>query len=501
MSKAPNIVLVMADQLAPQFLSCYGHPIVRTPFLDQLAAQAVVFDAAYCNAPLCAPSRYSMMTGRLPSQIAAWDNASEWSSEVPTFAHYLSMLGYKTCLSGKMHFVGPDQLHGFESRLTTDVYPADFTWHPDWREPNKLLDWYHNMEVVTKAGTCIRSAYLDYDDEVIFRAQRYLYDHARESEQRPFLLTVSFIQPHDPYIAREEHWNLYQNDEIDLPSTAFDASQADPHSLRLRRIYGADRTTPTEAQIRNARRAYYASTSYIDEKIKQLHQVLVETEQADNTVIIFTADHGDMLGERGLWFKMSFFEHSVRVPLIIHAPKLFAARRIPAAVSLVDLLPTLVDLAHGSRFQDYATVLEGRSLLPHLQGQAGHDEAIGEYFGEGLDTPMFMIRREAYKFIAAQGDPLQLYELTNDPLEHKNLAVSGHAKLAEFQADSAQRWDIESLRQRVIESQDRRRLLKQIMLQQKTSWDFHASEDAATQYIRSYMPLYAIETKSRYPQV
>mgnify|MGYP001200722058 FL=1 len=130
-TRKPNLLLIQADQLAPQFLAAYGHPLVKTPNIDRLAEQGVVFDAAYTNAPLCAPSRFVMMSGRLPSRIAAWDNAVEFSSEIPTFAHYLSAEGYRTCLSGKMHFIGPDQLHGFGERLTTDVYPADFTWHPE----------------------------------------------------------------------------------------------------------------------------------------------------------------------------------------------------------------------------------------------------------------------------------------------------------------------------------------------------------------------------------
>ena len=216
-SSKPNILLIMADQLAPQFLPCYGHPLVKAPTLERLAEEGVVFDAAYTNSPLCAPSRFVMMSGRLPSQIGAWDNAAEFSAEIPTFAHYLEHLGYRTCLSGKMHFVGPDQLHGFGERLTTDVYPADFTWHPEWDQPEKRLDWFHNMEVVTKAGACVRSMYLDYDDEAVFKARRYLFDHAREGTDEPFMLTVSLIQPHDPYLCRQREWDLYADEDIDLP--------------------------------------------------------------------------------------------------------------------------------------------------------------------------------------------------------------------------------------------------------------------------------------------
>ncbi|MEM6932647.1 MAG: sulfatase-like hydrolase/transferase, partial [Pseudomonadota bacterium] len=149
----PNIVLIMADQLAPQFTGTYGHPLVKTPHMDALAARGARFDAAYCNAPLCAPSRFSFMSGQLVTRIAAYDNASEFPASVPTFAHYLRQVGYRTCLSGKMHFVGPDQLHGFEERLTTDIYPSDHAWTPDWELPDERFDkWYHNMDSVREAG-------------------------------------------------------------------------------------------------------------------------------------------------------------------------------------------------------------------------------------------------------------------------------------------------------------------------------------------------------------
>ena len=140
MTKRPNIVVIMADQLAPQFTGTYGHPIVQTPNLDALAARGMRFDAAYCNSPLCAPARFAFMAGQLVTKIGAYDNAAEFPASIPTFAHYLRQLGYRTCLTGKMHFVGPDQLHGFEERLTTDVYPSDHAWTPDWDDPHERID-------------------------------------------------------------------------------------------------------------------------------------------------------------------------------------------------------------------------------------------------------------------------------------------------------------------------------------------------------------------------
>ena len=127
----PNILLIMADQMAAPALPCYGHPVVQAPNISRLAREGVVFDSAYCNSPLCAPSRAVLVTGQLPSRTGAYDNAAEFPASVPTFGHYLRAMGYHTSLCGKMHFIGPDQLHGFEERLTTDIYPADFGWTPD----------------------------------------------------------------------------------------------------------------------------------------------------------------------------------------------------------------------------------------------------------------------------------------------------------------------------------------------------------------------------------
>ncbi|MFQ5958664.1 MAG: sulfatase-like hydrolase/transferase, partial [Alphaproteobacteria bacterium] len=177
--KLPNILFVMADQMAAPALPAYGHRVVKAPNLDALAADGVVFDNAYCNAPLCAPSRFSTFAGQLPSRIGAFDNAAEFPASVPTIAHYLRAMGYQTCVAGKMHFVGPDQLHGFEERLTTDIYPADFGWTPDWKREGERLSWYHDILSVVEAGPCERSLQIDFDDEVAFQSVRKIYDIAR----------------------------------------------------------------------------------------------------------------------------------------------------------------------------------------------------------------------------------------------------------------------------------------------------------------------------------
>lgn len=502
-AKKPNFVIFMLDQLAPQFMPTYGHKLVQMPAMQAFAEQSVVFDAAYCNYPLCAPARYSFMAGRLPTKIGAWDNAAEFAAEIPTFAHHLSALGYDTTLSGKMHFCGPDQLHGFHRRLTTDVYPSDFAWVPNWDRPEMKLDWFHNMDVVRQAGICTRSAYLDFDDEVVFQAKRHLFDLARKQDDRPFCLVVSLISPHDPYLARREHWDRYRHDDIDMPKLGIGDVPMDPHSQRIINGIGMQDPAPTPDEVRNARHAYYGSVSYIDERFADLMQALKESGFADNTVTIVTGDHGDMLGERGLWFKMNWFENAARIPMIVHAPNRFKPHRVAKAVSQIDILPTLLDLANDGKDLHEEVVTEGRSLVPHLTGSGGHDEVIGEYMGEGASAPGIMIRRGNYKFVHCPTDPDQLYDVVADPLEKVNLAgdAAHAARVAALRQEIAKGWDLEAIRKTVVSSQRRRRYLNDILRDQNVAWDYQPVADARNLYIRNTVPIFELEQRSRFPAV
>ena len=501
----PNFVIFMLDQLAPQFLPAYGHKVVKTPSLSAFAEQSVVFDAAYCNSPLCAPARYVFMSGRLPTAIGAWDNAAEFAAHTPSFAHHLSALGYDTTLSGKMHFCGPDQLHGFHRRLTTDVYPADFAWVPDWDDPEKRLDWFHNMDVVRQAGVCTRSAYLDYDDEVVFQAKRHLFDIARSRavtrSAQPFCLVVSLISPHDPYLARREHWDRYRHEDIDMPRLRMGDVPTDAHSQRIIKGIGMQDPPPSDNEVRNARHAYYGSISYIDQRFADLMQALNESGMAEDTITVVTGDHGDMLGERGLWFKMNWFENAARVPLIVHAPQRFRPHRVAAAVSLVDIMPTLLELAADGAGLHEEVKCDGHSLLGHLTGAGGTDEAIGEYTAEGARAPLVMIRRGAFKFVHSPGDPDQLYDIQADPLELRNLAADpAHAaRVDALRLECARRWQMDAISDAVISSQRSRRYLNEILRAQKVAWDYQPPADARNQYIRNTLPIFELEMRSRFP--
>ena len=496
----PNILLFQVDQLGAQWLPAYGHRAVWTPNLRKLADTGVVFEANYCNAPLCSPSRFSMLTGALPSRIGAYDNAADFPADLPTLAHYLRRSGYLTVLSGKTHFCGPDQLHGFEKRLTTDIYPSDYGWTPDWEHPLHRPSWYHNMQNVRDAGVAARTNQLDYDEEVVFAARRELFDIARAKDSRPFFMMVSLTHPHDPYVQRQEFVDLYRPQSVDLPTVRLGDVPLDPHSARLRFVSDMDAFAITDEMIVRARRSYFASISYIDHQLGLILETLRETGQLDQTIIVFTSDHGDMLGERGLWYKMSWFDPAARLPLIIHAPARFASGRVSQVVSLVDLLPTLVEFGGGAL--ESSAAIDGRSLVPHLERTGGHDEAIGVYLGEGAIAPLFMIRRGRWKFVASAPDPDQLYDLTADPDERVNLAgQQEHAtRLTEFHLELARRFDARRLHDQVIDSQRRRRLIDAAMRRGAwTSWDHQPSVDASRAYVRSQLVLDDIDAARRWP--
>jgi choline-sulfatase len=487
MSARPNILLVMADQLAAAHLPAYGNAIVQAPWLSALASEGVVFESAYCASPLCAPSRFALLTGRRPSSIGAYDNAAELPAGTPTIAHVLRAAGYETTLAGKMHFVGPDQLHGFEERLTTDVYPSGFDWTPDWTLPlSERLGWYHNTTSLLSASVTEAALQTDYDDEVCFRAVQKIRDLSLRADGRPFFLTVSFTNPHDPWDMRRRYWDLYDERAIDLPAVGPIASaEADPHSLRLRTMIGLDRRPLSEDEVRRARHGYYAAVSYLDERVGEVLAALAATGLDDSTLVVFTADHGELLGERGLWYKMSFLEGSARVPLIVRGPGL-APRRVPGPVSQLDLAPTLAELASAPAAE---AGLEGGSLVRALLGEsAGPAEALGEYLAEGVQAPAVMIRRAQHKYVRCPGDPDLLYDLADDPLELRNLAAEpGSSDLvAGFRAESDERWNLGELEQRVLESQRARHLVARALVHGAYSpWDFQPFTDASLQYVRS----------------
>lgn len=443
------------------------------------------------------------------------------------------------------------------------------------------LDYYHNMSSVMDAGPVVRTNQLDFDEEVIYKSQQYLYDHVRQRTDQPFCLTVSMTHPHDPYAMTKEFWDMYEDVDIPLPKNgAIPHDQQDAHSQRVLKCIDLWGKEMPEDRIRAARRAYYAACTYVDTNIGKLLRVLENTGLDENTIIVFTGDHGDMLGERGLWYKMTWFENSARVPMLFYAPKKFAAKRIPQNVSTMDLLPTFAELVGAPLVPGLP--MDGVSLVPYLTGGEGvrTDTVYGEYMGEGTQAPVVMIRRGRWKFVYSPLDPPMLFDMVADPEEKTNLVaglpvpsgsraaapvkpanpanplavpaslptpsetpraspIPHHATdvsvsypfpsptpprtpspakappalpettdpvklLAYFMEETLSRWDLEKIRQDVLQSQRRRRLVYSALIKGTPQfWDWEPRVDPSTQYVRNQGKgiLDDVELISRWPRV
>ena len=487
----PNILLIVADQLAPHFLSAYGHPITRTPNIDSIAEQAVVFDAAYTNSPLCVPARAGLFSGRLPSRIGVFDSANEFAASVPTVGHYLRRLGFHTCLSGKCHFIGPDQLHGFEDRVTTDICPGEYVWFSHWDEDGeRTLDWYHHFGNVKSSGIAERSTQQDHDHAAAYFGTQWLYDWRRDSGRRPFFMQLSFTHPHDPYVTPRRYWDRYEDHEIDMPGVAYiPPEERDAYSAWLYRHYDRSEVQLSDDDIARARRAYYGNISLVDDLVGQALQTLKSMQELERTIIIFVADHGDMLGERGQWYKMSPFEQSSRIPMLVAGPGIDGGRRCDQVVSLVDLLPTIVDLASGDHSISLAGPIEGNSFTQLLHGEeAGWpNRAVCEMMFEGLTEPAVLLRKGAYKYVRCSSTDSLLFNIVEDPRELTDLTGQSHVAGIEeaLRNELSELYDFASLREEIVASQTRRRLIVEAFESGKrTSWNHQPFTDSAKQYYR-----------------
>jgi len=445
----------MADEHAPQFSGAYGHPLVQTPHLDRLAADGVLFQHAYCNSPLCVPSRMSFMTGRYVHHIGTWDNASPLASDAATWAHLLRAAGYDAVLSGKQHFIGPDQLHGFRAQLARDLHAEHE--HPifSWAEGTRVAPAPWPALAKAGPGTTIE---IEVDDQVEAAALAYL--RAPERRERPWALCVSFIAPHFPLVVPERFWRRYPPETVDLPHIPpGHLERQHPVYQRLRAMFGM--VDFPEALVRRGRAAYYGLITYLDEKIGRLLDTLDETGQRQNTLVIYTADHGEMAGEHGMWRKSNFYEQAARVPLVLRWPEaLPAGRRVPQVVSLVDVVATMLDAAGVPP----VSPLDGESLLPLARGEAMEwkDEAFSEYLAHGVARPMAMLRRGRYKLNYSLDDPPELYDLEADPGEFDDRAADpAYAAIREdLRARLLAHWDPIELERRVRQSQQERLLIR-----------------------------------------
>lgn len=473
----PNIVMIMADQMASDVIGALGHPAVKTPNLDRLVKKGVSFENTYSNSPICAPSRASFVAGKLISKIGVYDNGSEMPADTPTFLHHLRRSGYETVLSGKMHFIGPDQLHGFERRLTSDIHTARFDLTPDWTR-----GVYHNTGTGVKRlknpGVSELNNNLDYDEKVLHRTLEQIRAFKRNKEQRPFFLCASFFHPHDPFHITSKYWDMYQDTEIPVPSAPPEAlDEMHPFNQWIQKHHERDICELTDKGIADNRRAYYGMVSYFDDKVGQIISELERLEMMENTMIIVTSDHGEMLGEHGMWFKRTFYDPAAKVPLIISYPDHYpAGKRAGEIVSLVDLAATIMTIADVPESEKWISKMDGdsfESLLTEDNREVWKNEAVCEYYGEGPIQPMVMLRKGQYKYVYVHEHEPLLFDLNEDPFEVNDLARQPEYKLLikEFEAKIADDFDMEHLYEEIVQSQQERLLLAEsLQVGSQTDW-------------------------------
>ena len=498
MSDRPNILFIMSDQLIAALTGAYGHPVVQTPHLNRLAAEGVRFDSAYTPFPLCAPGRACITSGRHASEIGAWDNGALLAADVPSYAHYLSNAGYDTVLSGKMHFVGPDQVHGFHRRLTTDIYPPDFSWvKEEWiriketkgEDYEEVMGNRPTYNAGGYTGQAVRVNFwhnaLSYDEETHFRAVEYLRAQRGDT---PFLLCASFHHPHEPFHPPQAYWDRYADAEIAIPEFPDHLDETYSAMDRwLNAYHGTRRFNLRDPEsLRRLRRAYYGLVTYLDDKVGGLLATLEETGLLDNTVVVFTSDHGDMLCEKEMVQKRCFYEWSCRIPLIVRFPDQWqAGTTVETPTSLLDLLPTFCELAGAEASLPH----DGTSLLPIIEGQQA-DRHIFAQAHEAVGAPCIMIREGRFKYNYIHGHPPQLFDLESDPGEWNNLAgAAEHAatetRLRELILD---RFDPAKMAADNLDSLYRRRLIRDVMYKHDASWNHHTTFDPRRGALDQYLP-------------
>lgn len=425
-SRLPNLLYIHTDQHAQRVLDCYGDRHLRDTHLSGLARRGIVFDNVYCDSPICVPSRMSMLTARRPHENRVWTNEQQLASGIPTLAHSLGAAGYLPVLIGRMHAMGPDQLHGYTQRYVGDHCPNQLGGPAIDRGP--LEGTAGPDRVSLQLSGSGQNAYQVHDADVIREAVSFLRGACKELQtgrrQQPFNLSIGLMLPHPPYVARREDFDRFA-DSMDMPrkNTAF-SEELHPFFQWWRTHTGIE--TVPEAEILRSRAAYWGMVYRIDQWMGQLFRILDEFEQTENTLIIYTSDHGDMLGEHGLWWKHTFYEESVKVPLIMSWPKrLPQGVRCPRVMSGVDVTATMLDLMGAPALPNSS----GRSLVHALlnpKQNTWDDVAFSEYcshmFAPEGGCYQRMIRRGPWKLIYYHGQPCQLFHLDQDPEELQDRA-------------------------------------------------------------------------------
>jgi choline-sulfatase len=421
-NRPPNILLIMTDEHNASVAGCYGSRVARTPNIDRLAGQGVSFDACYCNSPLCVPSRSSFTAGKYCSRVSVWNNSCELPrADYPAIPSLMNAAGYQSLLCGKQHYAA-GRRYGFVD-VGGNFNKSFKTGRGNRRQADDLAAPKQISERFAQFHTGGQGGVLGHDSKVTAGSVDFL--RRRAADDKPFFLFSGYLAPHFPLIVPQRFYEHFRG-QIALPRIPPGHLDSLPLNYKHLRIGFKVVNVPDET-VRLGRELYHGLTEWVDDQIGQVLQALSQSAAAENTVVIYTADHGENMGEHGMWWKNCMFEHAARIPLIVSWPKRWTGgQRRSQACSLVDVVKLIADIG-GSRVpEDW----NGDSLLPWLDdaGHAWKDRAVSEYYAHNIASGYAMLRSGAYKYVyhtsPDKNHPAQqeLYDLAADPAELANLA-------------------------------------------------------------------------------
>jgi len=418
--KPANLIFILSDEHNKRVLGCEGHPIIRTPNLDALATRGTRFTSAYTNCPICVPARASFATGRHVHETRCWDNAIAYSGQPASWGHRLMEQGHHVAAIGKLHYrETKPEANGFDE----EILPLHIV--------NGVGDLFGLIrdELPRRAGSLRlgpeagpgESEYTRYDRSITDETVHWLKHSAPKHQQKPWALYVGFVSPHFPLIAPQPFYDLYPEDKVPWPEM-YDAAGRPRHPFidAMRKCLCFDEPFD-EPMVRRAIAAYFGLTSFLDDNIGKILRALAETGLAQGTRVVYSSDHGDNLGTRGLWGKSTMYEESAGIPMILAGPDVPAGKACDTPVTLVDGFPTFIH-ALGAKPDPRDRDLAGASLLDIAQGKVPQRTILSQYHAAGAITGSYMIRHGRYKYIHYVGLPPMLFDLDADPGERNDLA-------------------------------------------------------------------------------
>lgn len=418
--KPTNLLIIMSDEHNPKVMGASGHPIVKTPNIDALAAGGTMFGSAYTTCPVCVPARAAFAVGKYVHQIGYWDNADAYEGAIPSWHHRLRARGHRVVSIGKLHFRGhPEDDNGFsEEIIPMNIIEGKGDLMGLVRNdlPERGLSW----KIAKLAGPG-ETPYTAYDREICTRAQIWLREEAPRYRDQPWVLFVSFVCPHFPLVAPAEFYYRYPLDRMPLPKQYGESERpAHPYLQDYASSFVYDRFFDEE-KLRKAIAAYYGLCTFLDDNIGKVLRALEDTGLAENTRVLYTSDHGDNLGARGLWGKSTMYEEVAGVPLIMNGPDVPRDLRITTPANHVDVYPAIMECVGEDRPEMYDGH-PGYSLFKLAAGDQPDRNVLSEYHGMGSTTGAFMIRHGRYKYVHYVAYRPQLFDLENDPEELRDLA-------------------------------------------------------------------------------